>query len=85
MKLKHEWILIKPIKEKEITDSGIYLGKAKNQIILRGEILKIGEKVEMVSEGDTVLYHHSLGLPYFDKEDTELKFIKEDSVMAVEE
>ena len=82
MNIKHEWVLITEVKEKDTTDSGIYMGKAKNTVLLTGVVVKIGEKVEDLKEGQKVIYHHQLGLPYED-DGTEYRFIKEDSVMAV--
>ena len=47
-------VLLEPIEEKQTTDSGIYLPKAKTPE--RGRVVSVGEQVTMVKVGQVVVY-----------------------------
>lgn len=64
MKLIGDRILIEPIKQEKTTESGIFL--AKSQTFPTGKVLCIGNKVEVIKEGDTIRYneHNAIPLEY---------------------
>ena len=59
MKILHNRVLVKPIVE-EITKGGLIMPKSEQNKNI-GEVVLIGEKVQVISVGDIVSYHSNCG------------------------
>ena len=63
MKILHNRVLVKPIKEEEVRASGIILPTREKKYPI-GEILQIGVKVKELKVGQKIMYYkHHNGVP----------------------
>lgn len=69
MRLLHNTVLVKPIKEEK--KGSILLLQSDQKKQCKGKIVLIGEKCTTLHEGQVVLYHEHAGksLPYKDEKD----------------
>lgn len=58
MKIKpyRDIVLIKAVKPKDRTDSGLYLSETWKTLPLEGTVISVGENVKQVKPGDSVLF-----------------------------
>lgn len=71
-------LFVKTIQEDQKTESGLYIPGSANKSTVLCSVIAIGEKVSLVSVGDTVLVPKGYGI---DLED-DYKIIKEDAVLG---
>ncbi len=94
MKIKplHDYVLVEPIKQKEVTKGGIIIPEtAREERAVKGKIIAVGpgkinekgEKVPMsVKEGQIVLFK-KYAPDEIKIDDKEYYFIREDDIMAI--
>ena len=76
----NEHIIVKPLDDKT-TKSGL-VAKIDDGVILRGEVLEIGSKVDAVQKGDTVVFN-----PYAPEsiviDNEKYLILKQEDIMAI--
>lgn len=78
---KQDYILIKRLKQKNTSDSGVLLvtKDSENEV---AEILKVSKSIDHVKSGDKILFkNYAIDVVELDGE--ELSFIKYESIIAI--
>ena len=70
IKPQNEWCVLEEIDQEEVKKGLIYLAAANEdvQCCKKGKVLLMGKDAEEFTDarvGDTVLFHHKIGIPFF--------------------
>jgi chaperonin GroES len=78
----NDYIIIEPIKESNVSKSGILISSSEEVAPEKGKVISVGSEVEFISIGDIILFP-TYGLSKIKFEDKEYLIIKDRDIFAI--